>query len=615
VLQQSGYRHIWVFDSEYRCPDGEVPIPVVLCARCLITGRRITIWADSAPKSCPFDTGPKSLFAVFSGTGDFQVWRTFGWPDPARVIDLYSENRMGLYGRRPGAAFAPGLLGAAAAHGVPAFESSHKDAMRDMLIAGTWTDADRPAIEQYCWADVEVTAGLLRALWPAMTTSTASWSGALMRGRYTLALASMTTTGVPIDVQSLDRIRRNIGKTKRQIIEEVDRAYCVFIAGSFSSARFEAYLAREKISWPRLPSGALALDDDTFRAMATAHPKVQALRELRTVLASTKLFDFKVGSDGRNRVFLNPFGSKTGRNQPGNAAFIFGSARWTRSLIKPPPGMAVLYCDFKSQEVAISATLSGDAVMWRDYASGDPYLAFGKSIGMIPPDGTKASHGPERDICKAIVLGVSYGMEAHSLAARANIHPAYAVSLLKRHREVYRKFWRFVQSAQDAGALGLPLTAQCGWTLRLQQGAPVNPRSLQNFLSQGNGSEMMRLAACMLTEAGIEVCAPVHDAFLVQCPADRAAQTAADVIRIMGDASEIILGKGRRCGVEAEKIVTYPDRYRDGKAADFYDTVMGQIAQAEALEAGAPADACPTDPEAISVTPDSPPSETPRNKR
>ncbi len=37
-----------------------------------------------------------------------------------------------------------------------------------------------------------------------------------------------------------------------------------------SAARWAEYLARKRIPWPRLPSGALALDDATFKDMAKA---------------------------------------------------------------------------------------------------------------------------------------------------------------------------------------------------------------------------------------------------------------------------------------------------------------------------------------------------------
>ena len=42
-----------------------------------------------------------------------------------------------------------------------------------------------------------------------------------------------------------------------------------------------------------------------------------------------------------------------------------------------------------------------------------------------------------------------------------------------------------------------------------------------NFPMQANGAEMMRLAAIASTEAGVEVCAPVHDAFLITAPLDQ----------------------------------------------------------------------------------------------
>ena len=44
---------------------------------------------------------------------------------------------------------------------------------------------------------------------------------------------------------------------------------------------FEAYLAQQNIAWPRLDSGRLMLDKDTFSSMSKRYPKVQPLHELR----------------------------------------------------------------------------------------------------------------------------------------------------------------------------------------------------------------------------------------------------------------------------------------------------------------------------------------------
>ena len=147
------------------------------------------------------------------------------------------------------------------------------------------------------------------------------------------------------------------------MIEEIDRDYGVYDDQTFKQARFDDWLTDSNIPWPRLPSGKVKLDDDTFRQMAKAYPAVSSLRELRHTLGRLRLNKLQVGRDGRNRCLLSPFSAKTGRNQPSNAKFIFGPSRWFRGLIKPAVGNAIAYLDFSSQEIAIAAALSGDKNM------------------------------------------------------------------------------------------------------------------------------------------------------------------------------------------------------------------------------------------------------------
>ncbi len=61
------------------------------------------------------------------------------------------------------------------------------------------------------------------------------------------------------------------------------------------------------------------------------------------------------------------------------------------------------YVDWKSQEVAIAAQLSGDPALLDAVSSGDPYLAFAKMAGLAPMDATKQSHKAIRDVCKVCV--------------------------------------------------------------------------------------------------------------------------------------------------------------------------------------------------------------------
>ena len=206
------------------------------------------------------------------------------------------------------------------------------------------------------------------------------------------------------------------------------------------------------------------------------------------------------GRDGRNRCLLSAFSSRTGRNQPSNAKFLFGPATWVRSLIRPERGRALAYVDFSSQEMGIAAALSGDARLLDAYRSGDVYLAFAKQAGLAPADATKASHGEVRDRCKAVVLGTLYGMGPETLARRIGRPLIEARDLLRLHQTTYRRFWEWSDSVVSSAVLTGGISTVFGW--RLNVGADFNPRSLMNFPMQANGAEMLRLACCLADEFG-----------------------------------------------------------------------------------------------------------------
>ena len=341
---------------------------------------------------------------------------------------------------------------------------------------------------------------------------------------------------------------------------------------TFSTRLWEDYLARKGIPWPRLPSGALALDDDTFREMARAYPaEVAPIRELRHALSQMRLNALPVGPDGRNRCLLSPFASKTSRNQPSNTRFIFGPSAWLRSLIRPAPGRAVAYCDWSAQELGIAAALSGDANMREAYRSGDPYMFLARAAGAVPPDATKKTHAVAREQFKVVSLGVLYGLTAEGLARRLGVPDWRGRELLRMHRETFPRFWQWSDRVETAGMIGGPLWTRFGWTLHV--GPDANPRSLRNFPMQANGAEMMRLACCLATERGIVVCCPVHDALLVEGPADGIGDVVARTQQAMEEASALVL-PGFPLRTDA-KVVHWPDRYADERGRRMWEAVWG----------------------------------------
>jgi len=251
---------------------------------------------------------------------------------------------------------------------------------------------------------------------------------------------------------------------------------------------------------------------------------------------------------------LSPFASKTGRNQPRSTNFVFGRAKWIRRLITPPPGRALLYIDYEQQEFGIAAALSGDSVMQDAYNSDDPYLSFARQAGTAPENASKQTHKRIRDIYKACALAVQYGMGANSLAFRTGQKPVDAKALLNTHRRLYSDYWNWSENAVSYASLMGKIHTAFGWTLHVTH--TTNPRTLQNFPMQANGAEILRLACCFLCEAGITVCAPIHDAVLVECAIDDIAETLHDSKLMLAKASRIVLGGFElRTGVQT---IEYP---------------------------------------------------------
>jgi hypothetical protein len=562
------FKEVWLVDFEFTAGDGERPRPLCLVARELFSGRLERRWLDGGhPPGPPYPTGPDALFVAYYASAEVGCHLALGWQAPRRVLDLHAEFRRLTSGLA--APCGRGLLGALAYHGLDGMAAAEKGEMRQLAMrGGPHTEAERLALLDYCQSDVDALARLLPAILPRLDLPRA-----LLRGRYMAAAARMEWTGVPIDVETLGRLRAGWDGIRGRLIEAVDRDYGVFDGQTFKSDRWAAYLARNNIPWPVLKSGALALDQDTFREMARAHPQVAPMHDLRHALGEMRLNALAVGPDGRNRVILSAFGARTGRNQPSNSRFIFGPAVWLRGLIQPGPGRAVAYVDWEQQEFGIAAALSGDPAMMEAYRSGDPYLAFARQAGAVPADATKKSHGPTRDLFKAAVLAVQYGMGEVSLAQRIGQPVARARELLGLHRRTYPTYWAWSEAAVNHAMLRGRLHTVFGWEVHV--GAEANPRSLANFPMQANGAEMLRLACSLATEGGSEVCAPVHDAILVEGPADGIEAVVSGTQAVMRQASEVVLG-GFPLRTDA-KVVRHPDRYMDPRGRKMWETVMGLL--------------------------------------
>ena len=78
-----------------------------------------------------------------------------------------------------------------------------------------------------------------------------------------------------------------------------------------------------------------------------------------------------------------------------------------------------------------------------------------------------------------------------------------------------------------------------------------------------------------MVDAGIRVCAPVHDALLIEAPLDQLDRTVAEAQEIMRKASSIVLN-GFELGSDV-KLIVYPDRYMDERGTRMWEAVMGIV--------------------------------------
>jgi hypothetical protein len=561
------YREIVVADFEFATLPGERPDPLCLVAHELRSGRRFRVWKNQFGLAPPYATGPDTLFVAYYASAELGCYRVLGWPMPPRILDLFTEFRLATNGVPP-----PGgasLLGALAYFGLDTIGATEKRELQEAIGKDAWRDRfTQDEILDYCESDVVALTRLLAAMAPRIDLPRA-----LLRGRYMAASAAMEHAGTPIDVETLTRLRERWTDIQDDLIAGIDIDYGVYEGRAFRSERFARWLIANNIPWPRLESGSLALDDDTFRQMARAYPSVSPLRELRSSLSELRLNDLAVGKDGRNRTILSAFRSRTGRNQPSNTKFIFGPSVWLRGLIKPPPGHGLAYVDWRQQEFGIAAALSRDPAKQAAYLTRDPYLAFAKQAGAVPDDATRETHSQQRELFKQCVLAVQYGMEERSLALRIGRPPIVARELLRAHHETYRTYWRWSDAAVDTAMLKGSLTTVFGW--RVHAGENANPRSLRNFPMQANGAEMLRIACCLGTERGVEICAPVHDAVLILSPLDRLDEEIERMRAAMAEASRAVLG-----GFELETdahVVRYPDRYMDRRGETMWERVTGLV--------------------------------------
>ena len=586
-----------VVDFEYEIEPGGLPNVLCMVAHVLDENlrhvRTVRMWRGDFGTAPPFDAGPDALFAAYSAWAEMTCFKVLGWRFPVHVFDLHTAYLAAsniLLPHNPDEVRSRPrrrLSDACRAYGIAGWENIDKPAIAQAIGEGRWREYGRERVLEYCAEDVRMSARLLRAqlrhhrdqrghtLLPAADVERVLW----WSNYSAKTVALIQARGMPIDLALWNLVQENKTAVIGELLRRFDPSHgsddpIYTPDGEWSYARFERWLVESGVPcWPRLESGKLDIDGDAFRMMSH-HPGIEGLHMLRDSIGFIAKARLPLGRDGRNRPSLFPFGTATGRNA--HAKSPYNAHAGVRSFMLFPSDTIAAYLDWRTQEVGIAAAASDDATLKAAYAGGDIYHALARICGLTDdPDRIrwKSEHPDARARMKPLQLGINYGMGVPSLARGLDRHPLIASAIIERHRREYPRFWQWRENMVETAMLERKIESVFGWPLRIS--TSPNIRTLYNFPMQSGGSEMLRLAAWRMCEAGIVPIMLIHDGILLE---------ETDPERIE-HAREIMLQAGRdacggfEIGVDTDQLLKGGARYRDKRpmAKKMWATIMAAL--------------------------------------
>jgi hypothetical protein len=436
-------------------------------------------------------------------------------------------------------------------------DTAHKDKMRDLIISAPleFSHIERQDILNYCMSDTEHLPSLLAAinkhynrLIPLEHKDTFRQE-VLLRANYAVRTAIMVRHGYPVNVEWVKNLTENIPILIRECAEDINSQFDIKpFKWNKKECRYsmDQKVVKEWITscphfkkWERTETGDLSLAADSWKKFynySHDYPEgnfgaqmlryanfTQQLKGFTPSKGKASFWDY-VGSDGMVRPYMNIYKAQSSRSQPSSTSFLFLKTGWMRSLCLPPKGKAIGAIDYSSQEFLIGGLLSNDSKMVEAYASGDVYLSYGKEIGLIPADGTKNSHGKQRDAQKPVILGWQYWTTGFGLSDTLNEisgtldwNDENAQALLDKLDRTYSTFSAFRNRQMEVYADKKWIRLLDGYYMF---GNNPNFRSVGNCPTQGAGACIMRKAVQLAQDAGLNVIKTLHDALYIMFDSD-----------------------------------------------------------------------------------------------
>lgn len=477
-------------------------------------------------------------------------------------------------------------------------DTDQKHRMRDTALSKNDIEITENKVEmmEYCLSDTKYLRALHLALNKALIKEGLEGfeEAQLQRGRYSVAVAKSENLGIPLNTKLLNSIIENTPKILNRYKGTINNYFPFFVPEKIGDTvtlkngkirKFKDKPAKkdftaynnyiESLNIPNFPrsekTGKFKFDKQTLVDFRSFNPAIRELLLYNEIEANLKWFNKdnkngffeRVGSDNKIRPYFGIFGTQTGRNAAKAKTFPLAMSSWLRAIISPEKGQSIIGADFSQQEVYIAAILSEDKKLLEAYNSGDVYLSFAKQSRLVPQDATKTTHKLERTLCKSTVLGIQFGMGKEKLRVKLSNDSGVPQTLEKAnelheaHKNTYTDYWRWVYEITNKYKNREPLITNDGWVLFCDN--PSIP-SIRNFLVQGNGASITRLAVVKAWEIGLKVMCSLHDAIYIITDNVERDQKLLEEVMIEATAS-ILNQKIEDCTMRIDTKIITPDKY------------------------------------------------------
>ena len=249
------------------------------------------------------------------------------------------------------------------------------------------------------------------------------------------------------------------------------------------------------------------------------------------------LLDF-VEEDGRIYSEFHTIGAETGRTSCSdpNLQNQIKTDEY-RACYRAARGSRMIKADYGSQEMRLSAQLSGDPELRRAFEIGEDIYTYVirrvRNNSSIQRTDEKA-----RRLGKDLALGLDYGLSEYGLSKNAGISLLAARSLISEYFHKFPDMKRYLDNLWGRAQVDLYVRTPGGRKVWINPYSHQARNNAYNAPMQGGGADMIKLALSRLhaqkkNREDFPIIGPIHDEILAEAPTRQARSLAGKITEAM----------------------------------------------------------------------------------